>query len=54
MFVRKEIKCTSNCFITLKDHKENFVNHSTTKLINRPKNEIRRISKLILDKIKIC
>ena len=45
---------TSNCFITLKDHKENFVNHPTTRLINPAKNEIRRISKSILDKIKIC
>ena len=38
----------------MKDHKENFVNHPATRLINPPKNEIGRISKSILDKINIC
>ena len=52
MFDRIEINCTSDCFITLKDHKENFVNHPTTRLINPAKNEIG--SKSILDKINIC
>ena len=42
---------SSNCFITLKDHKENFQNNPTTRLINPAKNEIGRISKVILDKI---
>ena len=41
----------NNCFITLKDHKENFQNNPTTRLINPAKNEIGRISKTILDKI---
>ena len=50
---RIEISDTSNCFITLKDHKENFVNHPT-RLICPAKNEIGRISKSILDKINIC
>ena len=54
IFDRIKIKDTNNCFITLKDHKENFVNHPTTRLINPAKNEIRRISKSILDKINIC
>ena len=49
-----EINGTNNCFITLKDHKENFVKHPTTRLINPAKNEIGRISKSILDKINIC
>ena len=49
-----EINGTSNCVITLKDHKENFVNHPTTRLINPVKSEIGRISKSILDKINIC
>ena len=53
-FDRIEINGTSNCFITLKDHKENFVNHPTTRLINPAKNEIGRISKSILHKINIC
>ena len=39
-----EIKGTGNSFTTLKDHKENFINHLMTK------NEIGRISK-ILDQI---
>ena len=53
IFDRKEINSTNNCFITLKDHKENFVNHPITRLINPAKNEIGRISKLILNKINI-
>ena len=40
-----------NSFITIKDHKENFDNHPTARLINPAKNELGRISKLILDKI---
>ena len=36
--------------ITLKDHKENF-NSPTVRLINPAKNELRRISKAILDNI---
>ena len=46
-----EINDTGNSFITLKDHNENFTNHSTTRLINPSKNEIGRISKHILDQI---
>ena len=40
----------------MKDHKENFLNHPTTRLINPAKNEIGRISKQILDQInsKLC
>ena len=45
------INGTGNFFITLKDHKENFTNHPTTRLINPSKNEIGRISKHILDQI---
>ena len=33
-------------------HKENFQNNPTARLINLAKNEIERISKVILDKIK--
>ena len=43
-----------NSFIIIKDHKENFDNHSTispARLINPAKNELGRIRKLILDKI---
>ena len=47
---------TANCFITLKDHKANFLNHPTTRLINPAKIEIGRITKQILDQInsKLC
>ena len=38
-------------FFTLMDHKENFQNNPTVRLINPAKNDIGRISKVILDKI---
>ena len=34
IFDRIEINGPSNCFIPLKDYKENFANHPTTRLIN--------------------
>ena len=37
---KMEINGTGNCFITLKDHKENFANRPTVRLINPAKNEI--------------
>ena len=43
----------TECFITLKDHKPNFENHPTTRLINPSKNEIGRISKVVLDNINV-
>ena len=46
-----EINGTGNSFITLKDHKENFTNHPTRRLINPSKNEIGRIRKHILGRI---
>ena len=46
-----EINGTGNSFITLKDYKENFTNHPSTRLINRSKNETGRTSKHILDQI---
>ena len=48
---RIDINEESNCFFTLKDHKENFQNNPTVRLINPAKNDIGRISKVILDKI---
>ena len=38
-------------FITLKDHKDNFQNHPTCRLINPTKSEIGKISKTILTNI---
>ena len=48
---RMDINTEWNCFITIKDHKENFLNHPKGRLINLAKNEIGRISKTILDDI---
>ena len=48
---KMEVSATNNAFITLKDHKENFENNPTTRLINPAKNEVGRISKVILDRI---
>ena len=44
---------TNPCFITLKDHKPNFQNNPATRLINPAKNEVGRISKVILDRINL-
>ena len=48
---RMEPNEEGNIFFTIKDHKENFSNHLTVRLINPAKNELGRISKLILDQI---
>ena len=48
---KMEINAMNESFITLKDHKENFINNPKTRLINPAKNEIGRISKAILEKI---
>ena len=50
VFDKIETKSLSNCFITLKEHNGNFVNQTTTRLINPTKN---KIGKILLDKIKI-
>ena len=46
-----QINGKEECFITLKDHKPTFDNNTTAKLINPAKNEIRKISKVILENI---
>ena len=45
MLGKVEVNGAANCFVTTKDHKENFLNHPTTRLINPAKNESGRISK---------
>ena len=47
------VNADSNCFITIKYHKENFLNHPKVRLINPVKNELGRISKTILDNINM-
>ena len=44
-----EVTGTGNCFKELKQHKTNFINHPTTRLLNPAENEIARIIKEILD-----
>ena len=43
-----DIKGESNCFITLKDHKENFQKNPSMRLINPAKIELGRLSKFII------
>ena len=50
---RMDINAESNCFITIKDYKENFLNHPKVLLMNPAKNELGRISKTILDNINM-
>ena len=51
LFNSIKINGTSSSFITLKDHKENFLNRPTTRSLNLTKNEIGRISSHILQNI---
>ena len=44
-----DINAEFDYFITIKDHKENFLNHPKVRLINPAKNELGRISKVILN-----
>ena len=48
---RVERIAEKEAFISLKDHKDNFANNPTSRLINPTKSEIGKISKCILDKI---
>ena len=41
----------NSCFITLKDHKPNFLNNPKVRLLHPAKNKLGRISKSILDKL---
>jgi hypothetical protein len=48
---RMEIMAEKEAFITLKDHKPNFVNKPTCRLINPTKSELGHVSKAILERI---
>ena len=48
---RIETLARKNAFISLKDHKDNFHNNPTCRLINPSKSEIGKLSKQILDTI---
>ena len=46
---RTEQIAKQQAFITLKDHKDNFANHPTCRLINPVKSELGKVGKQILD-----
>ena len=48
---RVDTTANKDAFITLKDHKPNFGNKPTYRLVNPNKSEIGRISKVTLDRI---
>ena len=48
---RINIMAKREAFLTLKDHKPNFINHPTCRLINPAKSEIGKVSKHILERI---
>ena len=50
---RMLVNSQQNCFITLTDHKPNFQNNSTVRLLNPAKNKLGRICKTILGKINV-
>ena len=51
---RVEINGENNCLFTLKDHKDNFADDPQVRLITPAKNELGRISRVILDKINLA
>lgn len=48
---RIQVNCKRECFITLKDQKPNLENNETTRLIYPVKNEMGKISKVILQNV---
>ena len=48
---RVEIIAEKEAFISLKDHKPDFANHPTCKLISPSKSELGHVSKIILSRI---
>ena len=48
---RVDTTADRDAFLTLKDHKPNFANKPTCRLINPTKSEIGKVSKKILDRI---
>ena len=47
---RMFVNGSNSCFITLEDHKSNFLNNPKVRLLNPAKNKLGRISKFILDR----
>ena len=47
------VNVKNRCFTNLKDHKTNFLNNPRTCLLNPAKNELGRLTKVLLDKINL-
>ena len=50
---RMDVNAEFNCFIAIKNHKENFLNYPKVRLINPAKNELGKISKTILHNVSM-
>ena len=48
-----DVNAESNCFMIIKNHKENFLNHPKVRLMNLAKNELGRIGKTVLGNINM-
>ena len=48
-----DVNAESNCFITIKGHKENFLNHSKVRLIKLATNELGKNSKTVFNNINM-
>lgn len=48
---RMEVHTTNNCFLTMKDHKENFSNNPKCRLINPAKTDLGKVSKQLLERM---
>ena len=48
---RIQVNSKGKCFVTLKDHKPNFKSNATTRVIIPAKNEIKIVSKVVLENI---
>ena len=53
IYDRVNIMAKQQSFVTLKDHKPNFINKPTCRMINPAKSEIGKISKQILERINV-
>ena len=44
---------TNNCYVTFKDHKDEFMDRMPCRLINPAKSDFQKVSKAILDEINV-
>ena len=48
---RMKMHTTTECYLTIKDHKEEFMSKMPCRLINPAKSDIQKVSKIILDEV---